>query len=121
MLGILSGFKQYLYLGVLAAFLAVCATAGFYKWKSDKQLAKVIVAEQQVKDAKAETQITQQALVASKLELEASRIAIELRDQKLAVLKQQKEASDAKLHQALKANPTWSNAPLPASVRDILH
>lgn len=112
--------KQYLYLGVLLAFVAVGATAGYYKWKSDAQAVDVLQAQVERDNAKAEVKALTKKQEQAQKEIDAYALASKLRDEELERLRKDKERTDALLRKAIEANRTWSDTPVPPGVRDSL-
>lgn len=99
--------------------LACTAGAGFTLWYYHKAKTFSNTAQQlkaQLEVTKGDLDAAQKALKIAQGNLEATEKSLKDRTASLSRLKKEKDRNDASLKQALKANPGWSDAPLPDGV-----
>lgn len=111
---------KYIYGGFALVILVLGVTAGFYKWKSDKQAVDVLSAQNERDNAKAELEAEKARAKALQDDISALREAARVRSELLEQLRQQKEKSDERLEKALSEHDDWSDTRIPDSVRDSL-
>lgn len=117
---ILSTIRQYALVILGVVILSLASYGAYQHIQHVKAVAKNATLESDLATEKVNVQNTKKALDAKTDELEALQATLTKHQQELEKLRQEQEATDAKLRQALRSNRAWADTPLPVGVRDAL-
>lgn len=117
---ILSTIRQYAALILGVVILSLIIYGGYQHVQHLKAAAKNVTLEADLKTERANVQTVKKALDAREDELKVLQETLSKHQQELEKLRQEQEATDAKLRQALRSNRAWADTPLPVGVRDAL-
>lgn len=123
----ISTIQKYVIGGLILIIIGNAGLSVYYKHQRDKH---IVIAQ----DARKQTQEYSSALDRTKRNLEDSianndlllkemkivKDTMQVREDEIKLLNKEKDVTNAKLRNAIKNNPDWSNAPVPDSVQDAL-
>lgn len=117
---IFSTIRQYALVLLGIVIVSLAAYGAYQHVQHLKAVAKNVTLEESLKTEKANVVTTKKALDAKTSELEILQATLSKHQQEFEKLRQEQEATDAKLRKALRSNRAWADTPLPSGVRDAL-